>query len=166
MAKQAKSINEKFEKIILKKGQKGVLLEGDIDGKIIEEGKDLRLYRFTRKTKILKDRVEALGEVVRGKNAEVGGLMAELRRTKGELLEREAECRRYKGLWEMRDRDCKAFEEGGFVDAREADVRNRGANKQNIVEHQRRYDEVNRMDDYNFWKTNNEREVQKLGQRE
>jgi hypothetical protein len=41
----------------LKKGQKGVLLEGDIDGKIIEEGKDLRLYRFTRKTKILKDRV-------------------------------------------------------------------------------------------------------------
>jgi hypothetical protein len=166
MAKQQKSINERFEKMILKKTQGGPMVESDIDGKIIEEGKDLRLYNFTRKTKILKEKVRELGLIVRGKNVEVGNLMVELREAKNGLLEKEAQCEHYKKLWEMRDRDCKAFEDGGFVDAREADVRNRGANKQNIVEHQRRYDEVNRMDDYNFWKTNNEREVQKLGQRE
>lgn len=166
MAKQQKAINEKFEKMILRQQENDPIKEGDIDGKVIEEGKDLRLYNFTRKSMILKDKVRGLCEVVQGKNVEIGNLMGELREMKRALVEREKEAEHYKRLWEMRDRDCKAFEEGGFVDAREADVRNRGANKQNIVEHQRRYDEVNRMDDYNFWKTNNEREVQKLGARE
>lgn len=166
MVKQQKSMNEKFDAIILKKKAANPLNEEDINEKIIEEGKDLRLYNFTRKTAILKDKVKQLSGVIQNKNVDIGNLMVELKNTKNSLLEKEAECDHYKKLWEMRDREVKALEDGGFVDAREADARNRQANRQNVVENQRRYDEVNRMDDYNFWKTNNDKEVQKMGQRD
>ena len=55
---------------------------------------------------------------------------------------------------------------GNFYDAREADYRNREANKRATVENQRRYDDVNRMDEYNFWKTKNDQEIAKQQQRD
>ena len=55
----------------------------------------------------------------------------------------------------------QSLKDGNFYDAREADCRNREGNKRAVVENQRRYDEINTKDDYNFWKTKNDAEVAK-----
>lgn len=161
MSKQQEVMNKNFEKIVLSATNRKQLQEEDIDQKVIEAGVDQRLYEYTRETQQLKSKVQELECVIRKKNQEVSHLVVSEKKMKGELIQAEHDAQYYKNLYENQARELQSLKDGNFYDAREADCRNREGNKRAVVENQRRYDEINTKDDYNFWKTKNDAEVAK-----
>lgn len=151
------AMNKKFDQMIVKRKDDQELVEDDLN-QDVADGIDERLYKGTRKTLLQKEKITELNGVIQAKNVEIANLIKNLRDTKNAQLNKETECDEYKRLLDQKNTELQNIENGEFTNGRQADANIRAA-KKDVVEQRRRYDDINRMDTYNFWNNGNDKEI-------